>query len=98
MTKSRGRKNCDWIEKFCRMPGGAFRGQAVQLTLAEIEVVRRIYDESETVPVTGPLGAYLALLHCAALNTKFVSGGRDRHFHSVERDLRASEGRVDARR
>jgi hypothetical protein len=63
---SRGTRAVRWIERFCVVPGGPERGQHVRLSPVQRETVRRIYDGpqgSEAVPTTGPLAAYLALMH-----------------------------------
>ncbi|SFP95072.1 hypothetical protein SAMN05216330_112152 [Bradyrhizobium sp. Ghvi] len=54
-----------WVEKFCLSPSGDTRGQPVQLTVDEVNTMRRIYDNGERVPVSGRLAAFLALLHTA---------------------------------
>ena len=66
-TKSRGRRNADWIEKYCIRPAGTERGKPVMLTLSEIETIRRLYDEGEVVTVSGELGAFLILLHLCGI-------------------------------
>ena len=65
MRNTRGDRNCAWIERHCLMPHGPDKGQRVRLTPAQCDVVRRIYDDAEQPEVTGPLAAYLALLHVA---------------------------------
>jgi hypothetical protein len=61
--QTRGERAIRWIEAYCLVPGGLHKGQHVRLTLAQRDIVRQIYDGIETVPVTGPLAAYLALMH-----------------------------------
>ena len=58
----RGRRNCEWIEKYCQVPNGAMRGAPVKLSLEEQHIVRTIFDDGQTIPVSGPLAAYLVLL------------------------------------
>ena len=65
-NKSRGASAVTWIERYCVVPSGPERGQHVRLSQAQRETVRRIYDGpqgSEAAAVSGPLAAYLALLH-----------------------------------
>ncbi len=65
--KTRGRCNADWIERYCVRPAGPERGKPVMLTLGEIELIRRAYDENETVTVEAELGAFLVLLHLCGI-------------------------------
>jgi hypothetical protein len=63
---TRGERAIRWIQDYCLVPSGLDKGQHVRLTPAQRDIVRQIYDSSdgiETAPVTGPLAAYLALLH-----------------------------------
>ena len=55
------------IEKFCIRPAGPERDDKVVLTLREIETIRGLYDENETVPVEGELAAFLILLHLCGI-------------------------------
>jgi hypothetical protein len=58
---SRGERNIRWIERFC-----FDHGQSVKLTPEQQEMVRYIYDHPDglqPITVTGPLAAYLALVH-----------------------------------
>ncbi|MEJ2377189.1 MAG: hypothetical protein P8Y71_17860 [Pseudolabrys sp.] len=54
-----------WIENYCHVPDGPNKGQKVILTPAEHMQLLRIYDMGElpSEPISGALGAYLALLH-----------------------------------
>jgi hypothetical protein len=61
--QTRGERAIRWIEAYCLVPSGLDKGQHVRLTLAQRDIVRQIYDGIEAVPVTGPLAAYLALMH-----------------------------------
>jgi hypothetical protein len=61
--QTRGERAIRWIEAYCLVPSGLDKGQHVRLTLAQRDIVRHIYDGIEAVPVTGPLAAYLALMH-----------------------------------
>jgi hypothetical protein len=62
--QNRGARNIQWIESYCLVPSGPERGQHARLTCEQRDTVRRIYDNGrQDAPVTGPLAAYLALLH-----------------------------------
>jgi hypothetical protein len=64
---NRGAHAIYWIEDYCVIPLGPDRGKPVRLSMQEQHIVRYIYDRLEDArferPITGPLGAYLALLH-----------------------------------
>ena len=63
---SRVRDICDWIECYCRQPGGSRHSKYVHLTTAQLRIVRKLYDgdgASALQPITGPLAAYIALVH-----------------------------------
>jgi hypothetical protein len=62
-TRGRGWRNIAWIERHCLVPHGPEKGQVVRLTRAQRDIVYRIYDGNEQPEVTGPLAAFLALLH-----------------------------------
>src|SRR5262245_52530592 len=64
-TLSRGRRAILWIENFCLVPDGSDRGKRVRLTPAQRDTIRQIYDNPhlEAVPISGPLAAFIALLH-----------------------------------
>jgi hypothetical protein len=62
-NKSRGVRAAYWIEQFCVIPAGPEKGQRVKLSQEQRDTVIAIYEGSEAVPVSGPLAAYLALLH-----------------------------------
>lgn len=77
VKRTRGDRNIHWIEKYCVLPHGPERGQRVRLTAAQQDTVRRIYDEpgSPQPDISGPLAAYLALLHTCgheALQSEFL--------------------------
>jgi hypothetical protein len=63
----RAHHNIRWIEKYCCVPAGPLQGSAVRLTEAEKVTLLKIYSAPggprDDVQVTGPLAAYLALLH-----------------------------------
>jgi hypothetical protein len=61
--QTRGERAIRWIQDYCLVPSGLDKGQHVRLTPAQRDIVRQTYDGIEAVPVTGPLAAYLALLH-----------------------------------
>jgi len=66
MSNTRGDRAANWIEKFCITPSGPDKEQWVRLSTAQRETIRRIYDAPNGPhgePVTGVLGAFLALLH-----------------------------------
>ena len=67
---TRGGRAIRWIEDYCLVPSGLDKGQHVRLTPVQRDIVSQIYDGIEALPVSGPLAAYLALLH--------VQPGRDR--------------------
>ena len=64
---NRGAHAIYWIEEYSVIPFGPDRGKPVRLSMQEQHVVRYVYDRLEAArleqPITGPLGAYLALLH-----------------------------------
>ena len=62
-TRGRGWRNIAWIERHCLVPHGPEKGQPVRLTRAQRDIVYCIYDRNEQPEVTGPLAAFLALLH-----------------------------------
>ena len=62
-TRGRGWRNIAWIERHCLVPHGPEKGQPVRLTRAQRDIVYCIYDDNEHPEVTGPLAAFLVLLH-----------------------------------
>jgi hypothetical protein len=71
--ETRGERNARWIEKYCLYPNGPDKGTRVILTPAQRDVVHAIYDHPngpQQLPVTGPLAAYLALLHVCGVEGK----------------------------
>ena len=62
-TRGRGWRNIAWIERHCLVPHGPDKGKRVLLTRAQRDIVYCIYDGNEQPEVTGPLAAFLALLH-----------------------------------
>jgi hypothetical protein len=68
MTLTRGERAIHWIENYCRYPAGYRKGGFAVLSRVERAIIFQIYDAPngpQDVPVTGPLAAYLALLHTA---------------------------------
>lgn len=64
MRRTRGDHAIVWIEKFCRHPDPPHK--QARLSHAECWQVRQIYDHPDgpqSIPVTGPLAGWLALLH-----------------------------------
>lgn len=63
--ETRGERNARWVEKYCLYPNGPDKGKRVMLTPAQRDVIYAIYDPNgpQQLSVTGPLAAYLALLH-----------------------------------
>jgi hypothetical protein len=65
----RGVRAIHWIETFCLVPDGPDKGKHVRLSLAQRDTIRQIYDNPNgplgSIPVTGVLAGYLALLHTA---------------------------------
>jgi hypothetical protein len=64
--KSRAERARTWIEHFCIVPSGPERGQYVRLTRQQRDTLTAIYDEGRddaASDVSGPLAAYLLLLH-----------------------------------
>lgn len=70
---TRGQRNCDWIEKYCRIPEGKFVGQRVRLRLWQRDIVLGIYDTPTRRAIISfgkknaktSLSAMLLLLHLA---------------------------------
>jgi hypothetical protein len=64
---SRGDRNAAWVDEFCLMPTGPHRGERARLTVAQREMIRRMYDAPDgplDLSVTDKeLAAWLALLY-----------------------------------
>ena len=64
---TRGDHAICWIQKFCLCPDGPFKGKRARLSQTECWQVRQLYDSpngpDRNTPLSGPLAAYLALLH-----------------------------------
>jgi hypothetical protein len=70
---TRGERNVQWVERYCLYPSGPDKGARVKLTEGERHAIRQIYDGPngpQDIPVTGPLAAYLALLHTCGIEGK----------------------------
>jgi len=97
--QTRGGRAIRWIEAYCLLPSGLDKGQHVRLTPVQRDIVRKTYDNPNghhgAPPVTGPLAAYLALLHLCgpeALQRSFrpnVAPDIFTIWNSVGPDLRA---------
>jgi hypothetical protein len=59
---TRGETVAEWIEEHCRVPFGPATGRQVRLTPTQLDVIGRIYDQPNDIPVNDrELAAYLAL-------------------------------------
>jgi phage terminase large subunit-like protein len=65
--QSRGQKNIDWIEAYCRIPEGRFVGQPVKLRPWQKAEIRKIYDN--------PHGTRRAILSFGRKNAKTTLAG-----------------------
>lgn len=68
MLRTRGDHIIKWIEDYCVYPSGPKRGKAVRVSPDQCIAVRQVYDnpsafEKDLSGITGPLAAYLALMH-----------------------------------
>jgi hypothetical protein len=64
--RTRAERNILWIETFCVVPSGFDKGQRVKLTPQQRATIRKLYDDDGDAappPISGPLAAYVALLH-----------------------------------
>jgi hypothetical protein len=66
-TQSRAARAIHWVETYCLYPNGPEKGRRVRLSPAQKDAVRKIYGDldgfAEVSSISGPLAAYLALLH-----------------------------------
>jgi hypothetical protein len=68
---NRGAAAIAWIEDYCLYPFGLNQGRRVKLTVTEQHAVRNVYENFPDKPlVTGPLAAYLTLLHTCGIEAK----------------------------
>jgi hypothetical protein len=78
---------------------GPQRGKPAMLTLGEIELIRRAYDETETVTVEAELGAFLVLLHlCGIEHHSEFPLVKTKHLLGPGLGRRSPQIGVDARR
>src|SRR5262245_59528136 len=64
--KRRADRAIAWIEAYCIVPYGPQRGEYARLTRQERDMLTAIYDrgqDADANAVSGPLAAYLLLLH-----------------------------------
>jgi phage terminase large subunit-like protein len=92
---TRGERNCNWIEKYCRIPEGKFVGQPVRLRPWQRAIVTGIYDTPTRRAIISfgkknaktALSAMLLLLHLAGpefrRNGQLYSGAQSREQASV---------------
>jgi hypothetical protein len=59
----RGYDAVSWIEKYCVVPHGPGKGQPVKLTPEQVAIVLGYVNEQRADEVSGPLAAYLTLMH-----------------------------------
>jgi len=75
---SRGKRNIDWIEKYCRIPEGEFVGQPVKLRSWQRKVIKGIYDTPTRMALISfgrknaktTLSGFLCLLHLCGTEAK----------------------------
>jgi phage terminase large subunit-like protein len=87
---TRGQRNVDWIETFCRIPEGQFVGQPVRLRPWQKKIIRGIYDTPTRRALISfgrknaktTLAAFLCLLHLvgpeAKANSQLYSAAQSR--------------------
>lgn len=87
---SRGDRNADWIETFCRVPEGALVGQPVKLRPWQRDIIRGIYDTPTRRAIVSfgrkngktAISAFLLLLHLcgpeARPNSQLYSAAQSR--------------------
>jgi hypothetical protein len=82
--ETRGEKNIRWIETYCRVPNGPYKGRGAKLTQSEREAVLRIYDNIDgptfdKVQLTRALESYITLLHVCGYEGKLSEFRPDLH-------------------
>lgn len=89
-AKTRGERNADWIEAFCRIPEGKFVGQPVELRPWQREIIKGVYDTPTRRAIISfgrknaktTLSAFLLLLHLcgpeARPNSQLFSAAQSR--------------------
>jgi phage terminase large subunit-like protein len=87
---TRGERNALWVETFCRVPEGKFRGQPVRMRDWQVHEFRKIYDSATSLIVLSfprkngktALISFIVLLHTcgpeAEIGSEIVSGARSR--------------------
>jgi len=78
VKQTRGERNCEWVERFCRIPEGKFVGKPVKLTKHQRVWIKRIYDSPTRLFILSmarknaktALAAFLLLLHLAGPEAK----------------------------
>jgi phage terminase large subunit-like protein len=78
VEKTRGERNCDWIETYCRIPEGRFVGQPVKLRSWQREIICGIYDTPTRRAIISfgrknaktTLSALLLLLHLVGVESR----------------------------
>ena len=100
---SRGQRNIDWIEKYCRIPEGRYVGQPVRLRPWQKREIKKIYDNPAITRTAilsfarkngkTALAAFLVLLHTAGpeavINTQLCSTAKSRDQAALLYDLAA---------
>lgn len=93
--KSRGNRNIEWIEQYCRIPEGEFVGQPVKLRKFQKDVIKGIYDTPTRRAIISfgrknaktTLSAFLCLLHLvgpeATANSQLYSAAQSREQASI---------------
>ncbi|HJW51779.1 MAG TPA: terminase TerL endonuclease subunit [Burkholderiaceae bacterium] len=88
--KSRGLRNCEWVEEYCRIPEGQYVGRPVVLTAHQRRWIRRIYDTPTRLFILSmgrkgaktAFAAFLTLLHLcgpeARANSQLYSSAQSR--------------------
>ena len=108
--RTRGERNCDWIEHYCRVPEGRFVGQRMKLRPFQREIVIGIYDNPKAITrraivsfgkknAKTSLAACLLLLHLAGPearhNGQLYSAAQDRAQAAVLFGLASKMVRMD---
>jgi phage terminase large subunit-like protein len=108
MTKklTRGERNIQWIENFCRIPEGKFVGQPVKLLDFQRDIIKGIYDSPTRRAVISfgrknaktTLSAFLLLLHLcgteAKANSQLYSAAQSREQAAILFSLAAKVVRL----
>jgi len=78
VKQTRGERNIEWIQQYCRIPEGKFVGKPVKLTKHQRVWIKRIYDSPTRLFILSmarknaktALAAFLLLLHLAGPEAK----------------------------